>query len=646
MIPPEDSKYVLVLNGAAASCIVVPKEATKGELDAAEELQRYVEKITGARLPILTSLDDSATFSILIGRASARSGLTFPDLDRESYIIRTNGKALFIHGADDDGVFFAVCTFLERYCDVRWFWPGELGEVVPQRSTLVIPGIDVQETPAFKWRNRGPGGPLWGGKDRISKMRELGVTEKHIEEVQLWERRNKLGGMKVWGGHEWGNIVPPAKYGKKHPGYFALIDGRRDRDFEGFDGKHGAQLCTTNPDLIAIFSAYVDDFFAKHPDYDALHITPNDGGRFCECERCRALDSGKRLEKNPARPVITDRIFTFASAVASEVAKRHPDKHLMNMAYSWYIDPPERVKINDLVIPQYCLWSCYLHDNKEKKKRHYLTAKGWSQAAKSVAIYEYFINGSWPDLPRIVYAKIAESLRYLHSIGIRMYQAQAGDGFAVNGLNYYIASKLWWNVDVDVEALITEYYDKAFGAGGQSVRRFHQRLQRAWQQAVEAGGDPSCSSFATSSVHRLYPLELLHECEDDLRRAGSVVADDAIRRRIDFLEKGLRYVILTIKAVTLTKELESLGVAISSDTISDEEEVVRLDRRPEEDLEQGGSVGELTRSSLRAWEERDKYVETLKDDFVISYFWIKYNDTNRKFNPIDRLTQLSTSLPR
>ena len=149
MIPPEDGKYVLVLNGAAASCIVVPKEATKGELDAAEELQRYVEKITGARLPILTSLDDSATFSILIGRASARSGLTFPDLDRESYIIRTNGKALFIHGADDDGVFFAVCTFLERYCDVRWFWPGELGEVVPQRSTLVIPGIDVQETPAF-----------------------------------------------------------------------------------------------------------------------------------------------------------------------------------------------------------------------------------------------------------------------------------------------------------------------------------------------------------------------------------------------------------------------------------------------------------------------------------------------------------------
>ena len=644
MIPTEDGKHILVQSSEAVSRIVVSEEASQGELDAAHELQRYVEKITRARIPILTSFSDSARFSILIGRANEQSTLTLPGLERESYVIRTSGDVLYLCGADDDAVFFAVCTFLERYCDVHWFWPGELGEVVPQRSTLAIPDIDIYEAPDFKWRNRGPGGPLWGPLDRISKQRELGITESHLEQVRLWERRNKLGGMKISGGHEWGNIVPPVKYGKEHPEYFALIDGRRDRDFESFDGKHGAQLCTTNSDLIPIFTAHIDAFFKSHPDYDALHISPNDGGRFCECERCRALDTGKRLKKNPDKPVITDRIFTFADTIAREMGAKHPGKYLVNLAYSWYVYPPERTKIDDRVIPQYCLWSCYLHDNEEKKQEHYAIAKAWTEAAKNVAIYEYFINGAWPDLPRIVYRTIAESLRYLHGIGIRLYQAQAGDGFAINGLNYYVAAKLWWNVHADVDALVEGYYDKAFGKSGTWVRRYHERLQQAWRKAVSRGDHPSCSSFATSSVHQLYPLELLHECEEDLRRARAEVTDGIIRRRIDFLEQGLRYVILTVKAVTLTKQLESLGVAISSETVTDEEELIRLEGHKREGPKRSSTVAELIRSSLRAWEERDEYVEKLKDDYVLSYFWVKYNDANRTFNSTNRLRQLSENL--
>jgi len=637
-----ENKYHIVENRKALSRIIVAE--VEPALDSAKELQHYLKKVTSVEIPIQHQVDVTDQFLIIVGSINDDFNLNLPELVRDSFVIRTAENRLHLVGADDDGLYFSVVTFLEKFCDIRWYWPGELGEIAPQRDSLSIPDIDLYTIPDFQWRDRGPGGPLWGHFDRISKKRDLGISEKHLDEVRKWERRNKLGGMKIYGGHDQGQIVSPNKYGKDHPEYFALIDGRRDRDFEDFDGKHGAQLCTSNPELISVFEKHFDNFFDNHPDYDGLHVTPNDGGRFCQCENCSALDTGKRWRKNPEKPAITDRIFTFINTLAEALQKRHPGKYLTCMAYSWYVDPPERIKISDYVIPQYCLWSCYLHFNDKWKNEHYGVAKGWTEVAKNVGIYEYFINGAWPDLPRIVYPKIADSLRYLHGIGIKLYQAQAGDGFAINGLNYYIASKLWWDVDSNVDGMVAEYYDKAFGKAGNYVRRYHERLMSAWKEAVANGMHPACSSFAVSKVHEVYPLELLDECEKDLNQALESVSDKMIKRRIEFLQKGLKYTILTIDAVTNTKLLEESGITISAQTFTDEEELVDLDGKEQSILEQGQDVKLLIENSLKAWQKRDQYVESLKDDYVISYFWIKYNDTNRVFNPTKRLQELKKKL--
>ncbi len=636
-------RYVLVADGESRSLILRPAEATEAETLAAEELQRYLKKITGVEVPVVTSRTVAESFLLLVGGANREFDLSIPDLERDGFLLRTGTDRLHLLGADGNGLLFAVYTFLEKYCGVRWFWPGELGEVVPHIRTLEIPAIDRVEAPDFKWRERGPGGPLWGPHDRITKQRLLGVSEEHLEQMRLWEKRNKWGGLDVQGGHEWGNIVPPDRYGSKHPEYYALVDGRRDRDFEHFDGKHGAQLCTTNPDLIPVFGAYFKKYFKEHPECDALHVTPNDGGGFCECKRCRALDTGKRLKRRPEKPVITDRIFTFTNALAEELQKVHPGKYLVNMAYSWYVDPPEMITISDFVIPQYCMWSCYLHWNDEKRDEHYAIAKGWTEVARNTAIYEYYINGAWPDLPRIIYPKIAESLRYLHNIGIRLYQTQAGDGFAINGLNYYIASKLLWNVNADVDALIDDFYDKAFGAAGKLVRKCYDRLQSHWQSAVREGVHPSCSSFAMTQVHEVYPASVLEECRADLDRARGETGDPQVLARIEFIEKGLKYAELTIDAVELTKGLERKGVAISSVDFTDEEEMKVLTAEEMEKLGQGSDLKNLIEQALRAWESRDRYVESLKDDFVISYFWVRYNDENRVFNSTERLRELLRS---
>ena len=260
--------------------------------------------------------------------------------------------------------------------------------------------------------------------------------------------------------------------------------------------------------------------------------------------------------------------------------------------------------------------------------------------AKNVGIYEYYQNGAWPDLPRIIYPKIAESLKYLHGIGIRLYQAQAGDGFAINGLNYYIASKLWWDIDADVDTLVEEYYSTAFGSAGKYIRRYHVRFIDAWAEAVAGGAHPACSSFATSIVHQVYTLDLLDQCRTDLGNALKATENSTIRQRIAFVEQGLRYTELTITAVTLTKVLEERGITISKQNFTDEEEIMELSGSEQEEFLKDDNLKNEVAAALQAWEERDAFVETLKDDYVISYFWVKYNTENRAFNPTRRLREI------
>ena len=121
---------------------------------------------------------------------------------------------------------------------------------------------------------------------------------------------------------------------------------------------------------------------------------------FCQCDKCRALDSGqvikeKGIDAEEAKPAdrkntsITDRIFTFANAVAREVQKTHPGKYVMNFAYSRYILPPQRIEIHPSVVPQYALWSAYRHANPKMKRRARRNDRALGQC---VAAYRAFTN--------------------------------------------------------------------------------------------------------------------------------------------------------------------------------------------------------------------------------------------------------------
>ena len=650
------SKFVIVKNEKANASIIIGEKATEDEKFAASELQNYVRKISGAVLIIKRDYDKLTGNLIAVGRNKVNAN-AIPGIDtlgREGFKIKTSGNVLSLAGKDDAGTQFAVYAFLEKYLGVRWFWPGELGEVVPAMKTVEVDQIDDTQEPDFKWRNRGPDGAIWGAKTGPTEMhaRELvlGITPEYQKEVKLWEKRNKWGGLKIYGGHSLGEIFPPEKYAQTHPEYYAMVNGKRAVPDEDYDYKHEGQVCTTDPNVIKVTVEWVRDFFDKHPDYDGVHITMNDGGGFCECEKCRALDSGElvkragidaeEMKKRPGKyNVITDRIFTFVNQVAEEVQKTHPGKYVVSMAYSRYIQPPKNVKLNPFVIPQYCLWSAYKHSNSELKKEHEEIAAGWAKAAKRAAIYEYYINGSWPGLHRLFVPYLADSIRYLHKQGIELYQTQAGDEFGINGINYYVAGKLLWDTSLDEKKILDDFYQKAFGKAGESVRKFHNRLQDLWKSATEGGEDVSCNSIKNTRLPDVFSQPILQACRDDLDAADIAADNDLIRKRIEFYRKGLKYTELTVAGVKSAKKIADMVQA------SRKLKALGINLFLVGDAANKEDIKKLVDEALAAWQERDGLVEELKNDYVLAYFWVRYNEYSREeFNALANLKELSKIL--
>jgi hypothetical protein len=64
----------------------------------------------------------------------------------------------------------AVYDFLERYCGVRWYGPGDLGTVADARPTLVVTGSpdEIRRKPLMTTRNYEVGKTLMGQPVQIA----------------------------------------------------------------------------------------------------------------------------------------------------------------------------------------------------------------------------------------------------------------------------------------------------------------------------------------------------------------------------------------------------------------------------------------------------------------------------------------------
>src|SRR5882762_11792253 len=147
--------FVLVEEGRPKATIVTAGKPSENAAAAARELQHYLRKMSGAELPILTDEQETTGPVIWVGASrftekladlKIPSGLT-PQLREEGFVVQCRGDRLVVAGNDAGPYFgtrYAAVELLHRL-GVRWFMPGEFGEVIPQTRTVSISEMEVRQ---------------------------------------------------------------------------------------------------------------------------------------------------------------------------------------------------------------------------------------------------------------------------------------------------------------------------------------------------------------------------------------------------------------------------------------------------------------------------------------------------------------------
>src|SRR5579863_9213391 len=115
---------LLVDNGKSEYSILTAQDASPSEKRAAAELQRFLEEISGALLPMVTAGRPVRGKSIFVGDSAPlrarKPGIVFESLGLEGYVVKTLGSDMVIAGGRPRGAMYGVYGYLDKL-GCRWF---------------------------------------------------------------------------------------------------------------------------------------------------------------------------------------------------------------------------------------------------------------------------------------------------------------------------------------------------------------------------------------------------------------------------------------------------------------------------------------------------------------------------------------------
>jgi hypothetical protein len=549
----------LVCDGQPACTIVTTDDPTPSAREAVTDLQMWLRKASGAMVPISTESrlpQGPHGTLVLVGdtKRTRELGINPDELKLEEYRLRTLPGALVIVGNDvrPDGVkvrgtLWAVGAFAEQILGIRLLWPGELGEVVPRRSTIEVRGLDLREQPLMivrHVRDQGFNGAMHRYIDALGWDRA--AYYRFQEPSRVWHRFHRLGNAFHGDiGHSYGNYWK--RFHESHPEWFALQpDGTRQNSEPGYSEYPGAQLCVSNPDLIRQVAADCIEKLKEDPSRDCVSITPNDDGSpapsHCLCPKCESWDDPKgRMVRMGSRqgPVphvsMSDRYVRFFNGVAEIVARELPGRQLGTLAYSVYEPPPLHTKLRDnVLIGIVPAMDVYVNDQSREQMR-----EGWLKWAGAAEHLFYCPNVlmALHGLPTVYVHRLGEDMRLFadHKMMWGTYDCQY-QHWATNGLNYYVIAKLVWDPHRNVDEIVDEYCTAGFGPASSTIQRYFDETERLTNAFAAERQRPSAKNVA-----KHYSEENLSRLRALLDQAEREAGDGVIRRRVAFLRQGLDY---------------------------------------------------------------------------------------------------------
>jgi len=518
----------LAKRGEPKSVIVVADDAPLPVRFAGEELARFLKQMTGGEFRIVARRPVTGSAIVLGDCPEARkAGIDVSGLDRDGYVIRTVGNALFIVGKDDKteegdierklaalpedgsyarlmqgvarplwdfdrGTLYGTYRFLEEL-GVRWFIPGPTGTVVPRKKDVSIPSLSLREEPFFKMRLIGSN-RWFPSKDRPNpECEDIGWTAKS-QQIWLLRQRMSTGILPL---NHWPNRLGWAhRFDRSHPEYFALLPNGK-RDINPGQASYRAHLCYTNPDVFRITLEDVDAFVQGQPARSrglAPHILqrfavargwpfpawygstvsllPHDSYRPCHCPTCQPLlDTGQKHGTGSS-----ELVWQFMVKAARELQKRHPRMRVTCLSYSSFKHPPKTLGKLPANLTVGIVSGRLSSRLDEASYREFMDrVREWDAATEGPLAFwlHHLFRYKQPQyygVPMYVPHFLSRLFKDLSRHGRWMKAEEDFDNAMFEHINRYVMQRLCYDPALDIDALLDDYFKNFYGPAAGVVR--------------------------------------------------------------------------------------------------------------------------------------------------------------------------------
>ncbi len=502
--------------------VFLPDNASEQAVYAAGELRYYISLMCGKPCPIESGTSEDAV---------VLEPVCCSELGEDGFRLIPEERAVRIQGGKR-GIIYGAYELLEML-GCRFFTPE--CEKVPVVSDVTLElNEPITQVPILEYREHNytdlRRSPRFAVKSRVNGAHHI-IPEK-------------LGGYLsyAWYVHTFERMVPPAKYGESHPEYYAMLaDGTRPHTSERF------QLCLTNPEVLEIAIESVRQALKANPKAKIISISQNDWLGNCQCEHCLAID---REEGSPAGTLLR-----FVNAIAERLEPEFPDVIFDTLAYNYTRPAPTITRPRHNVCVRLCsIEACFAHsfETCDDERRWVSRPDGsrgsfigdleaWGKVSDRVYIWDYTTCFAHYPTPHPNWHVLGPNMKAFIKNHVRGVFEQAngayGGGVDMNELRAYVISKLLWNAEADVAAIIEEFTDFYYGAAGVYIREYIETLcGKAERDNIHVG-------FNDNPVSELFSEDMLDQYDAILEKAEQAVAEDALRcRRVQKVRLSVRWV--------------------------------------------------------------------------------------------------------
>lgn len=488
-----------IVNGKSDYKIVMPQNPSKKVTAAAAFFRERIHEATGCLLPIENEPSyafSADTKAIFFGREDVlkQANITMPDVEltASGYFIKTAQNSVFVSVINDYGFHRAAICLLRQLVGYEMYWADS---VAYTRAGDTLPDMDIVERPDFTYYHYGIQAPEKGKYG-------MGFDEYIFMPVDGNSHHNTF------------KFFPPEQYKETRPEWFSMNDvwgGEKWKD-------DGSQLCYTARGNQALYREMVETAAAKvletaeeYSDLNNITITQEDVNTSCGCPACKANYEKYHSYAASIIMFINDVDEIVQARLEQKAKENGTEKRILNIvffAYQMSETPPAiknedgtyrpvdekvvcRPNVGAYIAP---IFGNYQHSFYEKENDAATeNIKGWAACTSIIYMWIYDTNYHEYFYPINTWESKIDTFRFLKEMGtIFMHpQSQHNQGNVTHftRLKDYINAKAMFDVTVEYDAVVDDWFEGYFGVAKAPMRTFFEELKTHLRWCEREHGD-------------------------------------------------------------------------------------------------------------------------------------------------------------